>query len=152
MKRLKKIREYSAKIEDIKLVERNQCRYPDIVSILIGILMIIAGATLWIFQKVADSADLLTEEEISQLNLISIITMLLAGIIIILNVFFLSKKHYKIILVIGQTFPLPNMMELFFSLNVKSGYWVIRGWRKDAKKMYGQLNNLIFELQESNVE
>ncbi|MHA1746233.1 MAG: hypothetical protein ACTSWW_09550 [Promethearchaeota archaeon] len=148
LKKIKMIREYTAKIGEVKSVERRQYRYPDIQIMIIGIFTLLAGVILWVFKEITDATNSLTEQEIYWLNFASLLTMTIAGIILILNFFFFSSKYFKIILVIGQTFPLPAMFSRIFSLNVKSGYWVIGGGRKDAKKMYQQAHNVIFELQE----
>lgn len=149
MRKLKKIREYTAKIADVNLVERKQYRYPDIQTLILGIIMILAGLITWIYEIIASNVNNLTENEEYLLKLIAFILIIIGGILIILNIFFFSRKCYKVIVVIGQTFPLPIMMGRIISHNVKSGYWVINGWRKDAKKMYEQFHNLIFELQDS---
>ena len=148
LKKKKVIREYTAKIEDVMLVERRQYRYPNIQITIIGIFTLLAGVILWISKEIADATNSLTEQELYWLNAISLLTLVIAGILLVLNFFFFSSKKYKIILIIGQTFPLPTMFSWIFSLNVKSGYWVIGGGRKDAKKMYQQAHNVIFELQE----
>ncbi|MCF2140384.1 MAG: hypothetical protein K9W44_10065 [Candidatus Lokiarchaeota archaeon] len=152
LKKFRMIREFSTKISDVLIVERNQYRYPDIQIMILGGFMLLTSVVFWIFEKVADIANILTVQESNWLNLTTITTLAIGGVLLLLNVFFFSRKHFKVVLVIGQTFPLPKIMGRFFSFNAKSGYWVIGGHSKDAKKMYEQFHNLLFEMQESYIK
>ncbi|WP_457559164.1 hypothetical protein [Candidatus Harpocratesius sp.] len=152
LKKFRMIQEFTTRISNILLVERNQSRYPDIQIMILGGFMLLTGVTFWIFEKIADAANVLTVQENYWFNLASIIMLAIGTVILILNVLFFSQKYFKVGLVIGQTFPFPKMMVRWVSPNVKSGYWIIGGCRKDAKKMYEQFHNLLFEMQESYIQ
>ncbi len=149
IRKLKMVRQYSAKVADVTLVERKQYRHPDLQTWIIGNLLIFAGIITWIFEEIAAGINQLTETEEYWLKVIALLLVIIGGIILLLNLFFFSRKYYEVAVAIGQTFPLPIMVGRLISFNVKSGYWVISGWREDAKEMYEQFHNLIFELQES---
>ncbi|MHA1400888.1 MAG: hypothetical protein ACTSQE_11130 [Candidatus Heimdallarchaeaceae archaeon] len=111
--------------------------------------MMIVSGIFFIFNKVAKLSNIITIQDEKIINIIVIVTISIAIVLLVYSIVIFSKTYFQIALVIGQTFPLTKMMEGFFSQNLKTGYWVIGGWREDAKQMYEQATNLILKIQES---
>ncbi|UJG41613.1 MAG: hypothetical protein K9W45_03900 [Candidatus Heimdallarchaeum aukensis] len=147
-KKFRILKECSTDINSVTLVERKKFSRPEPFMFFTGLLMFFVSLLLFISIKIVEQFNISSFIQYKKTILISSsILLILSFMLIIYAIFFFSKNIYKLAFSIGQTYPLPPVIDRLFSRSLKAGYWVIYGWEKDSKRMYEEAPQILFSLK-----